>query len=70
MRRQYTGRDPKTLKHVIVKHEGRDLELIMPPMDEEAELDKMRSVRYLADMLIKYWPAIQAKMENKAHPQI
>ena len=32
-------------------------------MHEEAGLDKMRCVRYLADMLIKYLPAIQAKME-------
>ena len=38
MSRQDGGRDPKTLKHVFVKYEGRDLKLIMPPMDEEAEL--------------------------------
>lgn len=63
MSRQDGGRDPKTLKYVFVKYEGRDLELAMPPMDEEAKLDKMRCVRYIADMLIKYWPAIQAKME-------
>lgn len=56
-------RDSKTTKHLFVKYEGRDLELVMPPMHEEAGLDKMRCVRYLADMLIKYLPAIQAKME-------
>ena len=58
------GRDPETMKHIFIKQGDTTLELVMPPMDKQAKLDKIRCTRYLLDMLLKYGPAIQAKKEN------
>ncbi len=38
------GRDPETITHTIVKLGNNDVELVMPPMDEEAKLAKLYSL--------------------------
>ena len=70
MSRQYGGRDPETMQHLLIKQGDRTVEWVMPPMDKQAEWDMKRCARFVLDMLIKYGPAIQAEKENKAHPQI
>jgi len=51
------GRDPETMKHIFIKQGDRAMEWVMPPMDEEAKLDKERCCRFLLDMVIKHGPA-------------
>ena len=71
MSREVDGiRDPKAYERIFIKQGDRTVELVMPPMDKQAEWDMKRCARFVLDMLIKYGPVIQAEKENKAHPQI
>ncbi len=63
--RNNNGESEKQLEACFVKYGGRDLELVMPPMDEKTKLDKMRFLNYMLDMLLKYIPAFQAEKENR-----
>lgn len=55
------GRNLETLTHTFAKQGNDYVELVMPPMDEEAKLAKLRCARYLLDMVIKYGSALKAE---------
>ena len=62
------GGDPETLTRIFVRNGSDAIELVMPPMDEEAKLAKLRCARYLLDMTIKYGPALKAEEKASSIP--
>ena len=66
MSREVDGiRDPKAYERIFIKQGDGTVELVMPPMDKQAEWDMKRCARFVLDMLIKYGPAIQVEKEQQ-----
>ena len=64
------GRDPETLTHTFVRQGGDIIEMVMPPMDGEAKLAKLRSTRFLLEMLIKHRADLKTEKGQEAATSI